>query len=82
MWTLTVYRSARELVSVWQDMRQIYEMALEVYRTREASPPELELSSRFRECCGCAYDEEPFFATPPEPHDTGWTVVERESKGQ
>ena len=77
MWTLTVYRSARELVGVWQDLRDLYEMAAEFCRQREAAPPEIELSSRFRECCGMAHEEEPLFFTEPEPHDTGWTVVKQ-----
>ena len=74
MWTLTVYRSARELVGIYQDLRELYNIAVEACRTREPSPAEIELSSRFRECCFCAY-EEPLFCTEPEPHDTGWTVI-------
>ena len=77
MWTLTVYRTARELVGVWQDLRDLYEMAAELCGQREASPPEIELSSRFRECCGMAHEEEPLFFSEPEPHDTGWTVVKQ-----
>ena len=79
MWTLTVYRTARELVSVWQNLRDLYEMAAEFCRQRDVAHPEIELSSRFRECCGMAHEDEPLFYTEPEPHDTGWTVV---SKGQ
>ena len=74
MWTIVVYRSAREIVGFCQDLRQLIEMARDMYRVH-TSEPEIELSTRFRECCG--YDEEPLFFTENEPHDTGWVVTDR-----
>ena len=79
MWVVEVYRSAREIVSVWNDVKDLYDMVVEIYKKREDVPPEIELTTRFRECCGLAQEDEPLFHTEPEPHDTGWTVV---SKGQ
>ena len=75
MWVVEIYRSAREIVSVWNDVKDLYDMLVEIYKTREDGPPEIELTTRFRECCGMAHEEEPLFSTEPEPHDTGWTVV-------
>ena len=76
MWVLDAYRSARELVSVWQDMREVCEMVAEICKKREQAPPEIELTTRFRECCGLAHEDEPLFFSEPEPHDTGWTVID------
>ncbi len=76
MWTLSAYRSARELVSVLQDVRQLYEMAAEANKQRESAPPEVELTTRFRECCACVDDPEPLFFTEAEPYDCGWTVID------
>ena len=64
-------------MSVWQDLRDLYEMLAEHCRPREDAAPEIELTSRFRECCGMAHEEEPLFFSEPEPHDTGWTVVKQ-----
>ena len=75
MWTIEVYRSARELVSVWQDMSELYSIVAEICKKREDAPPEIELTTRFRECCGLVHEEEPLFFSEPEPHDTGWTVI-------
>ena len=75
MWTIEVYRSARELVSVWQDMHELYSIVAEICKKREDAPPEIELTTRFRECCGLVHEEEPLFFSEPEPHDTGWTVI-------
>ena len=84
MWTIEVYRSARELVSVWQDMSELYSIVAEICKKREDAPPEIELTTRFRECCGLAHpSEEPLFFSEPEPHDTGWTVIgERGLRGK
>ena len=79
MWVVEVYRSAREIVSVWNDVKDLYDMVVEIYKKREDVPPEIELTTRFRECCGMAQDAEPLFYTEPEPHDKGCTVI---SKGQ
>ena len=76
MWTIEAYRSARELVSVWQDISELYSIVAEICKKREDAPPEIELTTRFRECCGL-HEEEPLFFSEPEPHDTGWTVIER-----
>ena len=75
MWVVEVYRSAREIVSVWNDVKDLYDMVVEICKKREDVPPEIELTTRFRECCGMAHEDEPLFYTEPEPHDTGWTVV-------
>ena len=72
MWVLDVYRAGREVAGVCSDLRRLYEAALEYYRTR--SPEEIELTG-FRECCACAYDDEPLFFTENEPHDIGWAIV-------
>ena len=45
-------------------------------KKREQAPPEVELTTRFRECCGLAHEDEPLFFSEPEPHDTGWTVID------
>ena len=72
---LALYRTAREVYSVCQDLRQLYEMAAEAYAQREASPREVELISDFRSCRPCAYDAEPLMEGDAEPWDSGWSVV-------
>ena len=61
MWVVEVYRSAREIVSVWNDVKDLYDMVVEIYKKREDVPPEIELTTRFRECCGMAHEDEPLF---------------------
>ncbi len=61
MWLIDVYRASREVAGVCSDLRQLYEMAVEYYRTRPPAEKEVELTERFRECCACAYDDEPIF---------------------
>ena len=51
----SLYRSAREVIGIYQDLRQLYEMAAEAYARREPAPYEVELISDFRNCCSCAY---------------------------
>ena len=76
---LSLYRTAREVYSVCQDIRQLYEMAAEAYARRE--PPcarEVELISDFRGCRPCAYDAEPLMEGEAEPWDTGWALVSKQ----
>ena len=75
MWTIVVYRSAREIIGFCQDLRQLFEMARDMYH-EHVSEPEIELSTRFRECC-CYESDEPLFFTENEPLDTGWVVTDR-----
>ncbi len=77
MWLLDAYRVGREVAGVCSDLRQLYEMALAYYTTPPPAEKEVELSEGFRDCCACAYDDEPIFFTEPEPHDTGWAIVDR-----
>ena len=56
----SLYRSAREVIGIYQDLRQLYEMAASAYAQREPSPYEVELISIEGEA---------------EPFDTGWAVV-------
>ena len=78
---LALYRSAREVYSVCQDLRQLYEMAVEAYAAQRPSPcaHEVELISDFRACRPCAYDAEPLLEGDAEPWDTGWSLVQRPS---
>ena len=73
---LALYRTAREVYSVCQDLRQLYEMAAE-YAAQRPSPcaKEVELISDFRSCRPCAYDAEPLMEGDAEPWDSGWSVV-------
>ena len=71
----SLYRSAREVIGIYQDLRQLYEMAAEAYARREPAPYEVELISDFRNCCSCAYDADPLVESEAEPFDTGWSVV-------
>ena len=79
---LALYRSAREVYSVCQDLRQLYEMAAEAYAAQQKPTPstrEVELITDFRGCRPCAYDAEPLMEGDTEPLDTGWAVVDRPS---
>ena len=73
---LALYRTAREVYSVCQDLRQLYEMAAE-YAAQRPSPcaREVELISDFRNCRPCAYEEDPLIDGDAEPWDSGWSVV-------
>ena len=72
---LSLYRTAREAVSIYRDLQQLYAMAVEYTRRPEASPHEVELISDFRNCKPCAYDAEPLLEGDAEPWDSGWSVV-------
>ena len=73
---LALYRSAREVYSVCQDLRQLYEMAVEAYAARQSPcAREVELISDFRSCRPCAYDAGPLMEGDAEPWDSGWSVV-------
>ena len=73
---LSLYRTAREAIGIYQDLRQLYEMAVEAYARREASPCEVELITDFRNCIPCTYDADPLVEGDAEPLDTGWAVVD------
>ena len=73
---LALYRTAREAVSIYQDLRQLCEMAVEAYTRRE--PPEareIELIEEFRACRACTYDPDPLLEGEAEPWDSGWSLV-------
>ena len=72
---LALYRTAREVYSVCQDLRQLYEMAAEYAARPSPCAREVELISDFRNCCSCAYDADPLVEGEAEPFDTGWSVV-------
>ena len=76
---LALYRSAREVVGLYQDLRQLYEMAAEAYQQRISSDPcgscEVELIEDFRACRTCSYDPDPLLEGDSEPWDTGWSIV-------
>ena len=69
------YRSAREAIGFYQDLRKLYEMAVEAYARRETAPCEVELITDFRNCRPCAYEAEPLLEGGAEPFDTGWSVI-------
>ena len=73
---LALYRTAREAVSIYQDLRQLYEMAAEAYKRRESpEAPEIELIEEFRACRACTYDPDPLLEGEAEPWDSGWSLV-------
>ena len=72
---LALYRSAREVYSVCQDLRQLYEIAVEYTRRPEASQAEIELITAFRECEPAHYDADPLLEGPAEPWDSGWSLL-------
>ena len=72
---LSLYRTAREAVSIYRDLQQLYAMAVEYTRRPEASPCEVELITDFRNCRPCAYDAEALMEGEAEPWDSGWSVV-------
>ena len=72
---LSLYRSAREVYGVCQDLRLLYQMAVEAYARRETAPCEVELITDFRNCRPCAYEAEPLLEGGAEPFDTGWSVI-------
>ena len=73
---LALYRTAREAVSIYQDLRQLYEMAAEAYKRREPpEAPEIELIEEFRACRACTYDPDPLMDGEAEPWDSGWSLV-------
>ena len=72
---LALYRSAREVYSVCQDLKILYEMALEYTRRSETPPAEIELIAAFRECEPAHYDADPLLEGEAVPFDSGWTVV-------
>ena len=73
---LALYRSAREVVGLYQDLRQLYEMAAEAYKRREPpEAPEIELIEEFRACRACTYDPDPLLEGEAEPWDSGWSLV-------
>ena len=75
---LALYRTAREVYSVCQDLRQLYEIAAEYTRRPQASDlREVELITDFRKCIPCAYEEDPLIEAGTAPLDSGWCVVNR-----
>ena len=70
-----MYRSAREIYSVCQDLRLLYEMALEAYKRPSPCAHEVELISDFRACRPCSYEAEELMEGDAEPWDAGWSVV-------
>ena len=73
---LALYRSAREVVGLYQDLRQLYEMAAEAYKRRESPQVrEIELIEEFRACRTCSYDPDPLMEGEAEPWDSGWSLV-------
>ena len=73
---LALYRSAREVVGLYQDLRQLYEMAVDAYKRREPpEAPEIELIEEFRACRACTYDPDPLMEGEAEPWDSGWSIV-------
>ena len=73
---LALYRTAREAVSIYQDLRQLYEMAAEAYKRREPpDAPEIEQIEEFRPCRACTYDPEPLLEGEAEPWDSCWSIV-------
>ena len=82
MWTIEVYRSARELVSVWQDIHELYSIVAEICKKREDAPPEIELTTRFRECCGLVHEEEPLFFPNLSPTTLAGRLLARGLRGK
>ena len=73
---LALYRTAREVYSVCQDLRQLYEIAAEyTRRTQPSDVREVELITDFRGCRPCRYEEDPLVEGDAEPWDSGWSVV-------
>ena len=57
---LALYRTTREVYSVCQDLRQLYDIAAEYTRRPQASDlREVELITDFRGCRPCRYEEDP-----------------------
>ncbi len=46
MWTLNLDRRAREIASFCEDVKQLYEMLVEMYRPQETREREVELIER------------------------------------
>ena len=78
---LALYRSAREVYGVCQDLRQLYEIAAEYTRRAEASDVrEVELISDFRKCIPCTYEEDPLIEAGTAPLDSGWCLLSSASQ--